>query len=424
MASIHRKNGHWYYAYTDGQGKRHFPSTGILHSPVGIDAADTKRKKRENRARAQMLAAQIERVAQGSKRLKVIRKRFAAIIGAARETDAEQSGVTVRTYFDDWVLDKLPNVSPSYGNQLKLCKKEFCTSLGNRADTEIVHIDEEDIEDYVDSLVERKLGGRSVNKRLAILTEMFGDGEDNAFVIVNPVNEEHYQQESPLERQAFSVAQTELILGATRIIDWHTVTLFGFYCGMRLGDGRSQTWDAVDFTGRIITWVPIKTRRRRGRKAKVIITPLHPVLQAHLLKVSQMRGESPDVTPNLANRPISTLSAEFIGLVRAAGIDPLEQTLPNGRKQCLLTHHSLRHEFATELKRAGAPEKEWTLLTGHSAKWHRWNGESISQVARIYNHVDVEDRRKWIDKLPALKLPGTTEPASVKSGTEIKPENQ
>jgi hypothetical protein len=45
-------------------------------------------------------------------------------------------------------------------------------------------------------------------------------------------------------------------------------------------------------------------------------------------------------------------------------------------------------------------------------------------VARIYNHVDVEDRRKWIDKLPALKLPGMTELASVKSGTEIKPENQ
>ncbi len=371
-----------------------------------------------------MLAAQIEQAAQGSKRLKVVRKRFAAIISVARQTDAEQSGVTVRTYFDDWMFDKLPNVGTSYGNQLKLCKREFYTSLGNRADAEIVHIDEEDIENFVDSLVARNLGGRSINKRLDILIEMFGDGEDKAFVIVNPVNEDHYQMESPLERQAFSIPQTELILGATRIVDWHTMILLGFYCGMRLGDARSQTWDAIDFDGRIITWVPIKTRRRRRRKAKVIITPLHPVLYAHLLKVRQMRGESPDVTPNLAHRPISNLSGEFVGLVRAAGIDPLEQTLPNGRKQCLLTYHSLRHEFATELKRAGVSEKEWTLLTGHSAEWHRWDGEHISQVARIYNHVDVEDRRKWIDRLPALKLPGTTESAIAKSETEIKPETK
>ena len=201
----------------------------------GINAADTRRKTRENRAQAQMLAAQIEQAAQGSKRLKVVRKRFAAIISVARQTDAEQSGVTVRTYFDDWMFDKLPNVGTSYGNQLKLCKREFYTSLGNRADAEIVHIDEEDIENFVDSLVARNLGGRSINKRLDILIEMFGDGEDKAFVIVNPVNEDHYQMESPLERQAFSIPQTELILGATRIVDWHTMILLGFYCGMRLG---------------------------------------------------------------------------------------------------------------------------------------------------------------------------------------------
>ena len=83
MSSIHRKHGHWYYAYTDGQGTRHAPSTGILHSPVGINAADTRRKTRENRAQAQMLAAQIEQAAQGSKRLKVIRKRFARVIPTA-----------------------------------------------------------------------------------------------------------------------------------------------------------------------------------------------------------------------------------------------------------------------------------------------------------------------------------------------------
>ena len=414
MASIHKKNGSWYIAYTDGNGTRHFPSSGIEHSPVGIDSKDTKKKTKENRQKALIQAIQMEQLAQGSKRLRVIRKRCAAIISSARDTEAEQSGVTLRGYADEWVAEKLPLVGTSYRAQLKLCKTELYTALGARSDAEIVQIDEEDINEYVDYLCEQKnLGGRSVNKRLRILVEMFGEAEHTAYVISNPITEDHYQEESPVEKQPLSPTQTELILSTTNLVDWHTVTLFGFYCGMRLGDARSQTWDAIDFKRKVITWVPIKTRRRRRFKAKIIITPLHPVLFEHLLKVRVMCGDSPQVTPSLAQRPISNLSEEFVGLIRSAGIDTLEITLPNGRKLCLLTFHSERHGFATELKRAGATDKEWTRLTGHSVSWSRWDGEIISQVAQRYNHVDVEDLRKWVNLLPALKLPQATSIPSI-----------
>ncbi len=407
MASIHKKSDSWYIAYSDADGTRHFVNSGISHSPVGLDKADTKRKRKENHGTAMIRAIETEQIGQGSKRIRVVQKRCAALLLSARKTDAEQSGVRLKSYFDNWIAKKLPIVGESYGTTLTRCNSEFCTSLRDRSTAEICLVDEEDITDLVVCLEARKLGGVSINKRLYILDEMFGDAEKEGLVVVNPVTPDHYLEETPFARQAFSPAQTDLLLAATRLVDMQTVTLFGCYAGMRLNDGRSQTWDAIDFEKRIIVWVPYKTRRRRACQAKIMIVPIHPVLYAHLLRVRAMCGDSEHVTPSLAERPISNLSDEFVCLVRDAHINPLQITLPNGRKVCLLTHHSLRHEFRTELKRAGAPEKEATMLTGHSVRFTRWNGESISLVAQIYDHVDVEDLRKWIDRLPSLKVPGT-----------------
>lgn len=402
MASIHKKAEQWYIAYTDGAGKRHFVPSGIPHSPPGTNSTDTRRKARECERKAIILANEMEQLAQGSQRVAVVRKRCGELLARARSNQAEHSGITLKGYFARWTEEKLPDVGPSYGNQLKRCQTDLAEALQDRFTIEIVQVDEEDIDSFVDHLLEQKLGARSINKRLHILSELFRHAEAKAFIIVTPVNDDHFQEEMPNERQVFVPRQVELILGTTPRVDWHTVTLFGFYAGMRLGDARSQTWDAIDFERRVITWIPEKTTRQRAHKAKVIITPLHPVLYDHLLKVKEMSSDQPHITPSLANRPISNLSNEFVALIRAAGIDPVEVTQPNGRVVCLLTNHSLRHAFATELKRTGAPEKEWTKLTGHTAKFSRWNGESISQVARIYNHVDVEDLRQWIEKLPSL----------------------
>ena len=88
----------------------------------------------------------------------------------------------------------------------------------------------------------------------------------------------------------------------------------------------------------------------------------------------------------------------------AAGIDPLQTAFLNGRTMCRLSHHTLRHTFCTLLKRTGAPEKERNQMSGHSAPRSRSCESGVSQVARIYDHVEVEDLRKWIDLLPSLQM--------------------
>jgi integrase len=401
MASIHRKGKYWYISYADADKKRHFVSSGILHSPPGLTAEETKEKKGQAEAKAKIQAIELEQLAKGSKRISVIKNRFADIVSRARKTEAEQSGVRLRTFCDGWVEDKLAEVSKSYGCQLKLCKTELYECLGGRADGQFVHFDEEDVTDFVEFLKSKKLGGRSINKRLSIMKEMCSQAVAEALLLVNPVMSDHFQEERALERAYLATAQVESILGATQIVDWHTVTLLGYYCGMRLGDATSTPWaPPVDFEKRTITWTPQKTRWM----GKVITLPLHPILYSHLVKAYAMRGENPLLTPKLAGRPISNLSAEFVALIRAAGIDPLQTTFPNGRMMCRLSHHSLRHTFCTLLKRTGAPEKERNQMSGHSARGSRSCDSEVSQVARIYDHVEVEDLRKWIDLLPSLTI--------------------
>ena len=406
MASIHKKNQMWYIAYTDIQGKRHFKSSGILHSPPGLDAKDARAKAAQAKAKAKIQAIKTEQFARGNSRLRVMRKQYAAMVLDARATEAEQSGITFNGFFGDWVADKLAaGVSVNYHNHLKNCHAEARVALGERIDEEIVQVDEEDIDEVVDHVIAKHLSGNSVNKRVHVLREMFAAAEAKGYVIVNPVIDRHFQDESPLERQPFMPSQLDAVLGATRIVNWHTATLFGFYVGMRLGDARSQTWAAIDWVRRIITWVPIKTKRRRSRKAKIMVTPIHPVLFAHLLKVYEMSTKMGAVTPSLVNRPLTNLSQEFVEFVRSAGVDALPTKMPNGRTVRMRTFHSTRHAFATELKRAGTPDKERSLLTGHAVAFNRWDNEPISQVAQIYNHVDCADLRKWIDLLPSLHLP-------------------
>ena len=89
MASIHKKGKYWYIAYTDADKKRHFVSSGILHTPPGLTPGDMKEKKGQNEAKAKVQAIEMEQLAQGSKRISVIKSRFADIVARARKTEAE-----------------------------------------------------------------------------------------------------------------------------------------------------------------------------------------------------------------------------------------------------------------------------------------------------------------------------------------------
>src|ERR1035437_5830865 len=63
MASIHKKGTYCFIAYIDADKKRHFVSSGILHTPPGLTPEDTKEKKGQNEAKAKVQAIEMEQLA-------------------------------------------------------------------------------------------------------------------------------------------------------------------------------------------------------------------------------------------------------------------------------------------------------------------------------------------------------------------------
>lgn len=57
------------------------------------------------------------------------------------------------------------------------------------------------------------------------------------------------------------------------------------------------------------------------------------------------------------------------------------------------TFHALRHTFCTLLAEMGVPLKNASVLMGHS---------DIAVTAKVYTHVDDNEKKKSIEKLSAL----------------------
>src|SRR4029077_20588324 len=100
---------------------------------------------------------------------------------------------------------------------------------------------------------------------------------------------------------------------------------------------------------------------------------LHPSLEQYFLKLSASDDENAYVFPTLANLHEggrNGLSKQFGRILVEAKIDNptirQRQGDSKGRTVRLLTFHSLRHSFASELANAGVPPELRQLLTGHS----------------------------------------------------------
>jgi integrase len=83
-----------------------------------------------------------------------------------------------------------------------------------------------------------------------------------------------------------------------------------------LSDAVSMTWDYVDLSEGLVSYV----QRKTSQKVEV---PLHPELEEHLLKIA---GDNPggNLCPTLAGQPTggrSGLSNQFSKLMTKAGID-------------------------------------------------------------------------------------------------------
>lgn len=131
------------------------------------------------------------------------------------------------------------------------------------------------------------------------------------------------------------------------------------YTGLRLSDCCNLKWSSIDLKRKLITALPIKTKKN-GREAKI---PLHQKLNDKLAKLKH--DESGFVMPTIASSRAKTIKA--IGEVfSAAGIATNEKG-KDGKVHVTTGFHALRHYFISQCVKSGIPVSVVQQMVAHSS---------------------------------------------------------
>lgn len=258
----------------------------------------------------------------------------------------------------------------------------FLDHLGDRRTRPLTAISSADIESFL-----RVRGEARANRTVALsrkaLNAAFNDAVRHGLVDRNPC----FAARAPArndsqERQPFGLEEIRALI-ATAEGDWRTCVLVGFYTGARLSDVANLDWTTIDLLAGTLTY-------RQRKTSEGVVTPLHPALQAHLELVAGDRGGP--LMPTLAGRDASRLCGEFLDLMARAGVGSPGVRLKSGRLWRAKSFHSLRHSFETHLARANV-----------SAELRReLGGRTDEAVQRVYTHLQLDQMRAALGKLPTL----------------------
>ncbi len=297
--------------------------------------------------------------------------------------------VSTRKFAFDWLEIKGAERSGRTLERYKGTVEGFIQELGSSADLPVSGITPMHVESFKMAKLKSKLSPLSVNLHLKVLRAMFGSAHRKGLVERNVAAAVDFLDNVDQVRVDFSQSEIDAILIQARGTEWETATLFGFYCGMRLGDACRRTWAEIDLVGERVTWVPEKT----SRKGKTMSLPLHPRLLEHLESIAGSDDARGYLTPGLAkSKPSgrSGLSKQFTAIMVQAGVVFEVHTADGkGRARASKSFHSLRHSMNSQLLSSGVDEAVRIQISGHSD----------ARTNRRYSHVKAEGLRDAVNKL-------------------------
>jgi integrase len=157
--------------------------------------------------------------------------------------------------------------------------------------------------------------------------------------------------------------------------------LLSFFLGLRPGNAElfNLTHDNVDLDAGIVTVI---SARKGGRRVRAV--PIHAGLRPHLERwIAADQGKGYLV--HYRGDRVKSIKTAFRNAKAAAGI---------ARR---IRPYDLRHAFATSSLAAGADLKAVSEILGHSRP---------DTTVRIYQHLDLDQHRAAMDRLPAPDLDG------------------
>ena len=379
MASVVKdsknRSPYWICCYTDASGRRLKKST-----------------KHTNKKKATEFCLALEHGEELARNGALSETRLRKLL---EETFERTSGVpvhnyTTATWFNEWRAQKAESRSEATAERYRQVARDFLDSLGTRADRPLEQITVQDIRAYRKAELAAGKSNNTANQSVKIISTAFNRAVRLGKIKLNPCHALDHLPEETAERSTFTPEQIRNLIRVATSPDWKIAILFGFYTGARLSDIANLRWNAINFADRLISFVPRKTKRAK----KILVMPLHPNLEAELVK---RRGlPLAFVFPSLAGRGTGGahgLSAEFAAIMERAEIRPrIIRHTEGGRANKTQSFHSLRHSFNSALANAGVVRELRQALTGHSS----------GKTNELYTHRELEPLRTAIAGLPRL----------------------
>ena len=240
---------------------------------------------------------------------------------------------------------------------------------------------------------------RTANNKLKIVRTLFQSAWRDSLLTDNPAAKVPALKSVESKRRPFTLKELKAILSEANV-EWRGMVLAGFYLGQRLKDIASLTWANVDLERAEIRFATSKTGRRQF---------LH-ISRPLLAYISELPAADDPKAPlfplsyPLAQRPGGTamLSGQFHNLLVSAGLAkarlPKHKNKGIGRNAARelgnISFHSLRHTATSHLKATGASEAVTRDIIGHES----------AEISRHYTHVDEDQKRQALDKLPDITI--------------------
>jgi len=217
-----------------------------------------------------------------------------------------------------------------------------------------------------------KFSATTANDHLRFVGMVFSRALKLGHLTSNPVDAVTRARNDSIDKETITRGQQAAILRAMRRAkrkDWCCLAALGWHTGHRLQD----LLDATTANGDLLTLSP----RKKGGRGREVVLPL-PRWLARLL--SRLEGFQ---TIEKADNRNGRVSEQFIGWLRAAGVDPV----PVQRGARIIharSFHSYRHSMASRLAAAGVSGELARLVTDHDSP----------KVARRYVHAEVQALRE------------------------------
>jgi len=314
-------------------------------------------------------------------------------------TGEEMTDYTIESWVVEWLRRKTRNSSKATMARYDGHAEAFLSWLGpDRRKKPLESVTGLDARKWREELQDAGRTGKTVLSYTKDIAAIYRSAIQEGLISFNPFTSlEAIDTSDSMERLPFTLEEVTALLGAATTDEWRGLILVAAFTGLRLGDASKLSWASVDLTGKKITVIPSKTKRKK-REVRI---PIQPDLLAYLESVP-ITSDKPDapVFAKLSQTRIGDragLSQTFNGIMKAAGVDrgkPSREAGARGKGRVTYERgfHSLRHTFTSWLRNAGVSEEDRMVLTGHTTR----------DSHQIYSHASEQAGKDAIAKLPSL----------------------